>query len=89
MTITWNYAAGNETVKGFHEAFEKAGGKVLKDLAVPFPNVEFQALLTEIAAQQARRRLRLLRRRRRGQVRQGLRRRRAAQDGAADGRRAS
>ena len=51
MTITWNYAAGNETVKGFTEAFEKAGGKVIKDLSLPFPGVEFQALLTEIAAQ--------------------------------------
>ena len=51
MTITWNYAAGNETVKGFTEAFEKGGGKVMKELNLPFPNVEFQALLTEIAAQ--------------------------------------
>jgi branched-chain amino acid transport system substrate-binding protein len=51
MTITWNYAAGSETVKGFTEAFEKGGGKVVKDLNLPFPNVEFQALLTEIAAQ--------------------------------------
>jgi branched-chain amino acid transport system substrate-binding protein len=51
MTITWNYAAGNETVKGFAEAFEKGGGKVMKELSLPFPNVEFQALLTEIAAQ--------------------------------------
>ena len=51
MTITWNYAAGNETVKGFREAFEKGGGQVVKDLSLPFPNVEFQALLTEIAAQ--------------------------------------
>jgi len=51
MTITWQYAAGAETVKGFTEAFEKGGGKVLKDLTVPFPNLEFQALLTEIAAQ--------------------------------------
>ena len=51
MTITWNYAAGQETVKGFTEAFEKGGGKVTKDLNLPFPNVEFQALLTEIAAQ--------------------------------------
>lgn len=51
MTITWNYAAGSETVKGFTEAFEKGGGKVTKDLNLPFPNVEFQALLTEIAAQ--------------------------------------
>ena len=51
MTITWNYAAGNESVKGFTEGFEKNGGKVMKDLALPFPGVEFQALLTEIAAQ--------------------------------------
>ncbi len=51
MTITWNYAAGAESVKGFAEAFEKDGGKVVKDLTLPFPGVEFQALLTEIAAQ--------------------------------------
>jgi branched-chain amino acid transport system substrate-binding protein len=51
MTIYWNYAAGQESAKGFTEAFEKGGGKVIKDLALPFPNVEFQALLTEIAAQ--------------------------------------
>ncbi len=51
MTITWNYAAGNESVKGFAEAFEKGGGKVIKDMTLPFPGVEFQALLTEIAAQ--------------------------------------
>ena len=51
MTITWNYAAGAESVKGFAEGLEKSGGKVVKDLNVPFPNVEFQALLTEIAAQ--------------------------------------
>ena len=51
MTITWNYAAGDESVKGFTEGLEKGGGKVVKDLNLPFPNVEFQALLTEIAAQ--------------------------------------
>ncbi len=51
MTITWNYAAGAEAVKGFTEGFEKGGGKVTKDLKLPFPNVEFQALLTEIASQ--------------------------------------
>ena len=51
MTITHNYAAGAETVKGFAEGLEKGGGKVTKDLNLPFPNVEFQALLTEIAAQ--------------------------------------
>jgi len=51
MTITWGYAAGAESTKGFTEGLEKNGGKVIKDLTLPFPNVEFQALLTEIAAQ--------------------------------------
>jgi len=50
LTITWKYAAGDESVRGFKEAFEKSGGKVVKELSLPFPNVEFQALLTEIAA---------------------------------------
>ncbi len=50
VTITWKYAAGDESVNGFKESFEKAGGKVVKELTLPFPNVEFQALLTEIAA---------------------------------------
>ncbi len=50
VTITWKYAAGDESVRGFKEAFEKSGGKVSKELSLPFPNVEFQALLTEIAA---------------------------------------
>ncbi len=50
ITITWKYAAGDESVAGFKEGFEKNGGKVDKQLSVPFPNVEFQALLTEIAA---------------------------------------
>jgi branched-chain amino acid transport system substrate-binding protein len=50
VTITWKYAAGDESVKGFKEAFEKGGGTVVKELNLPFPNVEFQALLTEIAA---------------------------------------
>ena len=50
VTITWKYAAGDESVRGFKEAFEKGGGTVVKELSLPFPNVEFQALLTEIAA---------------------------------------
>jgi branched-chain amino acid transport system substrate-binding protein len=50
MTITWKYAAGEESVKGFKESFEKNGGKVTKELTLPFPGVEFQALLTEVAA---------------------------------------
>lgn len=51
MTITWNYAFGNESVQAFAEGLEKAGGKVTQNMTLPFPNVEFQALLTQIAAQ--------------------------------------
>lgn len=50
VTITWKYAAGDESVKAFKESFEKRGGQVVKELTLPFPNVEFQSLLTEIAA---------------------------------------
>lgn len=49
-TVTWKYAAGDEMAKGFKEGFEKAGGKITKELSLPFPNVEFQALLTEVAS---------------------------------------
>ena len=50
VTFTWKYAAGEESVTGFKEAFEAGGGKVVKALALPFPQVEFQSYLTEIAA---------------------------------------
>ena len=49
VTISWKYAAGDESVRGFREGFEKGGGRVIKDLNLPFPNVEFQPLLTELA----------------------------------------
>ncbi|CAG0997628.1 Leucine-, isoleucine-, valine-, threonine-, and alanine-binding protein [Burkholderiales bacterium] len=50
VTLTWKYAAGEESTGGFKQAFEKAGGKVVKEMTLPFPNVEFQAFLTEIAS---------------------------------------
>jgi branched-chain amino acid transport system substrate-binding protein len=50
VTISWKYAAGEESVAGFKDAFTRGGGKVLKELWLPFPNVEFQPLLTEIAS---------------------------------------
>jgi branched-chain amino acid transport system substrate-binding protein len=50
VTLTWKYAAGQQMVDGFKEAYEKGGGKVVKELTLPFPNVEFQPFLTEIAA---------------------------------------
>ncbi len=49
-TIAWRYAAGEEFVKGFKDGYLKGGGKIAKELWLPFPNVEFQAQLTEIAA---------------------------------------
>jgi branched-chain amino acid transport system substrate-binding protein len=50
VTLAWKYGAGEESVGGFREAFTKGGGKVVKDLWLPFPNAEFQSLLTEIAS---------------------------------------
>ena len=48
--ITWKYAAGDEAFEGFKEGYLAAGGTIVKELGLPFPNVEFQALLTEIAS---------------------------------------
>ncbi|MDX9716347.1 MAG: ABC transporter substrate-binding protein [Thauera sp.] len=50
VTLTWKYAAGDEHTAAFAKAFEAGGGKVVRQLTLPFPNVEFQALLTEIAS---------------------------------------
>ena len=50
VTLTWNYGAGTESINGFKEGFTKAGGSVVKELLLPFPSVEFQPLLTEIAS---------------------------------------
>ncbi len=49
-TVTWKYSFGEESVAGFKEAFEKGGGKLIKEMTLPFPNVEFQPFLTEIAS---------------------------------------
>jgi branched-chain amino acid transport system substrate-binding protein len=50
VNLTWKYGAGEESINGFKEGFTKAGGTVVKELFLPFPNVEFQSLLTEIAS---------------------------------------
>jgi branched-chain amino acid transport system substrate-binding protein len=49
IVISWDYAAGKESNGGFAEAFTAGGGKIDMDLYLPFPQVEFQPLLTEIA----------------------------------------
>lgn len=48
--ITWKYGAGEESLRGFKEGYSKAGGRIMKEIFLPFPNVEFQAQLTEIAS---------------------------------------
>lgn len=48
--LSWKYAAGEEAFDGFKDSYVKAGGTIVKDLWLPFPQVEFQALLTEIAS---------------------------------------
>jgi branched-chain amino acid transport system substrate-binding protein len=50
VSFTWKYAAGDESVGGFAESFKAGGGQVLKDITVPFPTVEFQSALAEIAS---------------------------------------
>ena len=50
VTMTWKYAAGNEIMDAGAELFKQLGGTVIKDIRVPFPDVAFQAHLSEIAA---------------------------------------
>lgn len=50
VTVSWRYGFGTESVDGFKEGFEQAGGKVTKEIYLPFPEVEFQSQLTEIAS---------------------------------------
>jgi branched-chain amino acid transport system substrate-binding protein len=50
VTLTWKYSFGEQSVAAFKEAFEKTGGKVVKEMSLPFPNTEFQPYLTEIAS---------------------------------------
>jgi branched-chain amino acid transport system substrate-binding protein len=45
----WDYGAGKQSAQGFKDAFVPGGGKIIKEIGVPFPKVEFQSALTEIA----------------------------------------
>lgn len=49
IAFTWKYGAGQESVGGFKEGFAKAGGKIEDEMYIPFPEVEFQSYLTQIA----------------------------------------
>ena len=50
ITMSWKYGAGIQMMAAGKENFEANGGKVIKDLQVPFPKVEFQAFLSQIAS---------------------------------------
>jgi len=49
VTLTWRYTAGAEMMSAFAESFTSLGGTVVESLTLPFPEVEFQALLTRVA----------------------------------------
>ena len=80
VTMTWKYAAGDESVGGFKEAFEAGGGKVIKELYAAVSASRVPVVPDRDCRPQARRRLRVLRRWRRGEVREGLRGGRPQQD---------
>jgi len=50
VTLTWKYGAGEESVESFKEAFTKQGGALVNEMYLPFPNVEFQPFIAEIAS---------------------------------------
>lgn len=50
VTITWKYAAGDEIIEGFKAAFRKGSGRIVRELALPFPEDAFAPALAEIAA---------------------------------------
>lgn len=50
VTLAWRYAFGQESVAGFKQGFEEAGGEIIREIYVPFPDVEFQAQLAEVAS---------------------------------------
>lgn len=50
VTMSWNYGFGKESLAAFEESFEAGGGKVMKQIMVPFPKTEFQSYITDIAS---------------------------------------
>src|SRR5205823_426398 len=50
VLMFWNYSFGQESMAAFKEGYAKGGGTIVKEIAVPFPNTEFQAHLSEIAS---------------------------------------
>jgi branched-chain amino acid transport system substrate-binding protein len=50
VLVYWNYGFGKEVAAAFKRSFVAGGGELIKEIATPFPEVDFQAYLTELAA---------------------------------------
>lgn len=50
--VSWRYRFGEETLAGFKEGYVAAGGQIDREFFLPFPSVEFPAILAEITALQ-------------------------------------
>jgi branched-chain amino acid transport system substrate-binding protein len=46
--VTWDYAAGAESGQGFADGLKAAGGELVRELRLPFPETNFQPLLAQI-----------------------------------------
>jgi branched-chain amino acid transport system substrate-binding protein len=50
VLMYWNYGFGKQVAAAFKESFLPGGGTIVKEIPTPFPKVDFQAYLTEVAA---------------------------------------
>lgn len=50
VLMYWNYGFGKQVAAAFKESYLPAGGNIIKEIPTPFPKVDFQAYLTELAA---------------------------------------
>ncbi len=50
VLMYWNYGFGKQVAAAFKKSFLPAGGTIVKEIPTPFPKVDFQAYLTELAA---------------------------------------
>ncbi len=50
VLMYWNYGFGKEVAAAFKQSYLAGGGTIIKEIPTPFPKVDFQAYLTEVAA---------------------------------------
>lgn len=48
VTLNPDYQAGKDNVKGFRDTYEKAGGKILKEIYFPLGNADFAPYLAQV-----------------------------------------